>query len=203
MDENTCREVRNARRHLRREICGYQRAMAGMLAVSLTGTAVMYCIMRHQEVQHAAELDRIHAQLQYAERVKDQALEQYDGLVLELQRRSIERERQEVKASQETDEPSYVYVGECTITYYCSEQYPHICGNGDGLTAIGIESAPGIVAVDPNVIELGSTVLIDGVEYMAADTGGAIKGYRVDVCVSRHQDALDMGTHTSDVWIVM
>ena len=37
------------------------------------------------------------------------------------------------------------------------------------------------IAVDPRVIPLGSHVLINGVEYIAEDTGGFIKGRRIDI----------------------
>lgn len=201
MTEEKSRAVRNARRLLRLGICGYQRAIAGLLAVSLTVFAVMYGVMRHREAQYTAELGRLQSQLQYAERVKEQAIEQYGGLLLELRRHSMEKE-QEPQQVQEAEEAAYQYIGECRITYYCCEQYPHICGNGDGLTATGIPAEPGIVAVDPNVIPLGSTVLIDGQEYRAEDTGGAITGMRVDICVQGHKEADDLGTHRADVWIV-
>ena len=59
-----------------------------------------------------------------------------------------------------------------------------------------------MVAVDPDVIPLGSTVIIDGQEYLAADTGGDIKGNRIDIAVDTHQEALDLGTRTAEVWIV-
>lgn len=41
-----------------------------------------------------------------------------------------------------------------------------------------------IIAVDPNVIPLGSIVEINGQKYIADDTGGAIKGNRIDILVS-------------------
>ena len=59
-----------------------------------------------------------------------------------------------------------------------------------------------MVAVDPDVIPLGSTIIIDGQEYLAADTGGAIKGNRIDIAVETHQEALELGTKTAEVWIV-
>lgn len=200
-DENTRNEVRQALRPFRIEICGYQRAIAGVLAASAAANVAMYGATSRITEKQQTEIEELQSRLEYAERVKEQALEQYGVLVLELQRRSHEREVQEAQSNDETDEPSYVYVGECTITYYCSEQYPHICGNGDGLTAAGAPVETGIVAVDPNVIELGSTVLIDGNEYLAADTGGAIKGYRVDICTDTHAHALELGTHTADVYV--
>lgn len=46
-----------------------------------------------------------------------------------------------------------------------------------------IEPGWGIVAVDPSVIPLGTRMFVPGYGYgVAADTGGAIKGARIDVC---------------------
>lgn len=47
---------------------------------------------------------------------------------------------------------------ECTVTYYCTEAYPHICGGGTGKTASGTTVTAGrSAAVDPAVIPLGRT----------------------------------------------
>lgn len=94
------------------------------------------------------------------------------------------------------------YVGECTLTAYCCEPYKHICGTGTGLTATGLVVQPGFVAVDPNVIPLGSTVIIGENVYLAADTGGAIKGNRIDIAMETHQEALDYGKHIANVWYI-
>jgi 3D (Asp-Asp-Asp) domain-containing protein len=49
-------------------------------------------------------------------------------------------------------------------------------------TASGMRSGRGVVAVDPNVIPLGSKLYVEGYGYaIAGDTGGAIKGDRIDV----------------------
>jgi uncharacterized protein YabE (DUF348 family) len=51
-----------------------------------------------------------------------------------------------------------------------------------GITASGRVVTYGIVAVDPNVIPLGTRMFIPGYGYaIAADTGGAVKGYIVDL----------------------
>lgn len=99
------------------------------------------------------------------------------------------------------DLPRLTCLGEFLATYYCCEAYPHICGTGDGLTATGVPVAPGVVAVDPAVIPLGSTVVIDGQEYLAADTGGLIKGNRIDIAVETHAEALELGVRTVEVWL--
>ena len=85
------------------------------------------------------------------------------------------------------------------MTYYCP--CAECCGQwADGLTATGIPAGPGIVAVDESVIPLGSTVVIDGQKYLAADTG--VTGHKVDIATLDHQSALDYGVKNADVWII-
>ena len=51
-----------------------------------------------------------------------------------------------------------------------------------GHTATGAPVSSAIVAVDPRVVRLGSHVMIGGVgRRVAADTGGAIRGHRLDI----------------------
>lgn len=98
-------------------------------------------------------------------------------------------------------ETSLEYIGQFKISHYCCEPYKHICGDGKGLTRTGIPVHPGLISVDPNVIPLGSTIVIDGVEYQAEDTGGMIKGNKIDMAVDTHQEALEMGVYWADVYI--
>lgn len=56
------------------------------------------------------------------------------------------------------------------------------------------------VAVDKKVIPLGTKVLVDGVEYVAEDTG--VKGNRIDIFFNSHQDALNFGVQWVEVEIV-
>jgi uncharacterized protein YabE (DUF348 family) len=56
-------------------------------------------------------------------------------------------------------------------------------GGGGPSTAMGRPAVFGVVAVDPHVIPLGSRVYVVGYGYaMAYDTGGDIKGDRIDLC---------------------
>ena len=92
-----------------------------------------------------------------------------------------------------------------TITFYCCEEYPHICGTGNGITASGLRVTPYVsCAVDPDVIPLGSTVMLEYngemVYLRADDTGGSIKGNRLDIAVKGHQEALSLGVKTADIW---
>ena len=71
-----------------------------------------------------------------------------------------------------------------------------------GRTAVGLETQPGIVAVDPNVIPLGSKMTIPGYgEGIAADTGSAVKGAIIDVWLPTVEEALAWGRRTVTITI--
>lgn len=74
---------------------------------------------------------------------------------------------------------------------------------GNGYTATGLVARYGVVAVDPRVIPLGSHLFIPGYGYaIAADTGGAIIGNRVDLCMNSLMDALNFGRQIVKVYIL-
>ena len=56
------------------------------------------------------------------------------------------------------------------------------------------------IAVDPEVIPYGTKVLIDGHTYIAEDTGGAIKGNKIDIFVDSHQEAVNRGRIKREVF---
>ena len=98
-----------------------------------------------------------------------------------------------------------------TITHYCICK--KCCGKdpddpGYGITASGRKATPGVsVAVDPSVIPLGSDVLVDYGDgeihyYRADDTGGAVKGKHIDLCMASHEEALQAGVQKATVWFV-
>ena len=97
-------------------------------------------------------------------------------------------------------------IEDVTITFYCCEERPHICGTGTGITASGRRATPGVsVAVDPSIIPLGSTVIADygdGVlhYYRADDTGGAVKGRHIDLCLNSHEAAIQAGVRRATVY---
>lgn len=108
-----------------------------------------------------------------------------------------------VEVSNDTtiNKPRVVSLGVCKTTAYCSENYPHICNNGDSSrTATGTVPTPGrTVAVDPKVIPYGSEVIINGHSYIAEDCGGAIKGNKVDILFATHREALQYGSRYVEV----
>jgi 3D (Asp-Asp-Asp) domain-containing protein len=69
-----------------------------------------------------------------------------------------------------------------------------------GRTASGRYVAKGIIAADPRVLPLGSRVHIQAGgysgEYLVADTGGAVKGKRIDIWTPSTREAFRFGRRT-------
>jgi len=70
-------------------------------------------------------------------------------------------------------------------------------------TATGTAAGPGTVAVDPNVIPLGTKLYIEGYGHaVASDTGGAIKGNRIDLHFATEEQARQFGRRVVKVYVV-
>ncbi|MCL1696024.1 3D domain-containing protein [Lysinibacillus sp. BPa_S21] len=85
--------------------------------------------------------------------------------------------------------------------------YTASCEGCSGITATGInlKTNPNakVISVDPTVIPLGSKVYVEGYgEAIAGDTGGAIKGNRIDVFFPSQQDAINFGVKQLKVTIL-
>lgn len=78
-----------------------------------------------------------------------------------------------------------------------------------GYTASGRPAEWGVVAVDPKVIPLGTKVYVETADgqyiygtAIAADTGGAIKGNKIDICVNSSAQARQFGRRIVNVYIL-
>lgn len=76
--------------------------------------------------------------------------------------------------------------------------YTAYCTGCSGTTAYGIDLRANpnekVIAVDPRVIPLGTRVWVEGYgEAIAGDTGGAIKGNKIDVFIPSHENAMQWG----------
>jgi 3D (Asp-Asp-Asp) domain-containing protein/LysM repeat protein len=85
--------------------------------------------------------------------------------------------------------------------------YTAECEGCIGITKTGVDLNANpdakVIAVDPSVIPLGSKVYVEGYGYATAeDTGGAIKGNRIDVFVPEQNDALQWGRKDVKVTII-
>ena len=82
--------------------------------------------------------------------------------------------------------------------YVSSTAYTANCNGCSGYTATGINLRANpnakVIAVDPRVIPLGTKVYVEGYGYaIAADTGSAIKGFKIDVFFPSKSDAFRWG----------
>ena len=80
---------------------------------------------------------------------------------------------------------------------------------GYGVTASGMKARYGVVAVDPKVIPLGTKLYIESVDgkfvygdAVAGDTGGAIKGNRIDLFMNTRQECMNFGVRQVNVYIL-
>jgi len=85
--------------------------------------------------------------------------------------------------------------------------YTAYCEGCSGTTASGIDlrSNPNqkVIAVDPKVIKLGTRVWVEGYgEAIAGDTGGAIKGKKIDVFIPSHGGAMKWGVQTVKIKVL-
>lgn len=73
-----------------------------------------------------------------------------------------------------------------------------------GTTASGKPVKEGVtVAVDPKVIPLGTKLYIEGYgTRIAQDTGGAIKGNKLDIYIPSYEECIRLGVPTVKVWII-
>lgn len=79
--------------------------------------------------------------------------------------------------------------------------YTASCKGCSGITATGINLKKNpnakVISVDPKVIPLGTKVWVEGYgEAIAGDTGGAMKGNKIDLHMSTKNKALNWGVRT-------
>ncbi|MGH7737478.1 MAG: ubiquitin-like domain-containing protein [Candidatus Tyrphobacter sp.] len=94
----------------------------------------------------------------------------------------------------------YGYIAASRVRMVATAYTAH-CTGCSGRTAIGLPAGPGIVAVDPHVIPLGSHLYIPGYGFaIAGDTGGDIVGNRVDLGFASYGAALRFGRREVTVY---
>lgn len=108
--------------------------------------------------------------------------------------------------------PNLISLGEFTLTAYCpcaecrgewSESHPSRIGTGYiQRTASGAIPKEGrTIGVDPDVIPFGATVVINGHEYIAEDTGSGISETSIDIFFDTHDAALNFGVQKAEVFL--
>jgi len=81
-----------------------------------------------------------------------------------------------------------------------SENFEATAYSLHGRTASGAPATTGVIAADPRVLPIGSRVRIEAGnytgEYVVADTGGAVKGKRIDIWTPSSREAMRFGRRT-------
>ncbi len=87
---------------------------------------------------------------------------------------------------------------------YTMEATAYTNGPGSwGITASGSPTFLGMVAVDPKVIPLGTKLYVQdyGIA-IAGDTGGAIKGNKIDIFLNTRQECMQFGRRSKKIYIL-
>ena len=114
------------------------------------------------------------------------------------------------RAPSPTPEPGITM--RATVTAYCtcveccgewSAEHPSRIGTDyEQLTASGTVPTPWrTIAVDPEVIPLGSYVMIGNGVYIAEDTGSWVNGNHIDIFIPDHGEANAFGTQEMEVTV--
>ncbi|SEQ95353.1 3D domain-containing protein [Piscibacillus halophilus] len=101
-----------------------------------------------------------------------------------------QQEEQNVQQVSKESQGEQMYVKATAYTAYCEG-----C-SGTTYTGIDLRENPErkVIAVDPDVIPIGSRVWVEGYgTAVAADIGGAIKGHRIDIFMPNEADAKRYG----------
>lgn len=117
-----------------------------------------------------------------------------------------EKERQAKESEQKTktqsnDSNKGRLLGTFEATAYTDNEQSQ--GKWVGQTATGRKPQVGVIAVDPNVIPLNTKLYVEGYgNCVAGDTGGAIKGKRLDLFHNTQGECTSFGRRSVQVWIV-
>ncbi|UKJ78741.1 LysM peptidoglycan-binding domain-containing protein [Priestia megaterium] len=154
---------------------------------------------QQQAQAEQAQKEQQQAQAEQAQKEQQQAqAEQAQKEQQQAQAEQAQKEQQPAESSQQASGKSMTV--EATA-------YTANCAGCSGTTATGVDLKANpnqkVIAVDPSVIPLGSKVYVEGYgEAVAADTGGAIKGNRIDVFVPAEGEAQQFGRKSVKITVM-
>ena len=153
------------------------------------------------EAERIAEEQRL-AEIAYQEQLEQERIQQ-EQLKQEQYEQELAQQAQQAEQTPTTQDVAVSSQGSYTLqaeaTAYTSDPAEN---GGWNVTALGTPLVYGTCAVDPNVIPLGSQIHVEGYgSCLAADTGGAIKGNRIDVLVNSKGEAANWGRRSVQVTV--
>jgi len=118
--------------------------------------------------------------------------------ILEPQNEIVIKGTGQVYASRGGESIAYKKMLNCIATAYSNH-----ATTATGRMPVRNEGGLSTIAVDPSVIPLGSKVFVEGYGYaIAADTGGAIKGNKIDIYLNSSSECNNWGRRSVNVLIV-
>jgi uncharacterized protein YabE (DUF348 family)/3D (Asp-Asp-Asp) domain-containing protein len=95
------------------------------------------------------------------------------------------------------------FAGHEVLEMLATAYAPFCCPGVDDITSTGMRAGFGVVAVDPQVIPLGSLLFIEGYGHaVAGDVGGRIKGLRIDLGFDTTAQARRFGVRRVRVYLL-
>lgn len=118
--------------------------------------------------------------------------------ILEPQNKIMVKGTGQVYASRGGESITYKKKLNCIATAYSNHST-----TATGRMPVRNKGGLSTIAVDPSVIPLGSKVYVDGYGYaIAADTGGAIKGNRIDIYLNSSSECNAWGVRSADLLVI-
>ncbi|WP_209366922.1 3D domain-containing protein [Priestia megaterium] len=157
-----------------------------------------------QEEQQQAQAEQTQKEQQQAQAEQAQK-EQQQAQAEQAQKEQQQAQAEQAQKQQQPAESSQQASGKSMTVE--ATAYTANCAGCSGTTATGVDLKANpnqkVIAVDPSVIPLGSKVYVEGYgEAVAADTGGAIKGNRIDVFVPSEGDAQQFGRKSVKITVM-
>ncbi|AWD67789.1 cell wall-binding protein [Priestia megaterium] len=158
-----------------------------------------------QEEQQQAQAEQAQKEQQQAQAEQAQK-EQQQAQAEQAQKEQQQAQAEQAQKEQQQPAESSQQASGKSMTVEATA-YTANCAGCSGTTATGVDLKANpnqkVIAVDPSVIPLGSKVYVEGYgEAVAADTGGAIKGNRIDVFVPSEGDAQQFGRKSVKITVM-
>ncbi|MGF0195552.1 LysM peptidoglycan-binding domain-containing protein [Priestia aryabhattai] len=156
-----------------------------------------------QEEQQQAQAEQAQKEQQQAQAEQAQK-EQQQAQAEQAQKEQQQAQAEQAQKQQPAESSQQASGKSMTVE---ATAYTANCAGCSGTTATGVDLKANpnqkVIAVDPSVIPLGSKVYVEGYgEAVAADTGGAIKGNRIDVFVPSEGDAQQFGRKSVKITVM-